>query len=188
MQLKNSAASGLKKIFYKVSKKYSAKLSGSNSLLYNKFVLYASFIISLLTLLMWAMSGHFIPIVVFLLAGYLTSFFSKNMIVILVIAFVVSNVVKSGSSIALEGMNNPESDEEKPEGVENKEEEEKEEKEGLPEKHASKKHTDGLTTQKEYSQESEGLEGEDENKTPCMVDKDCESGYKCDNYRCVSVK
>lgn len=104
MQLKKSASSGLKKIYNKAAQNYSAKLSGSNSLLYNKFVLYASFIVCLINLLIWMFSGKIAPVAIFLLAGYLTSFFSKNMIVILVISFVVSNVIHSGTSIVLEGM------------------------------------------------------------------------------------
>lgn len=109
MALKKTASSTIKKLYNKASQNYSAKLAGSKSLLYNKYVLYVSFIICFMNLLIWMFSGEFVHVAVFLLVGYLTSRFSKNMIVILVISLVVSNVFKSGSNIVLEGMESKES-------------------------------------------------------------------------------
>ncbi len=72
-------------------------------LLYNKWVLYAAFLVSLLNLLVWLVAGDIMNAIVFLLIGFLTSFFSKNMVVVLVFALVVSNVLKFGLSIGQEG-------------------------------------------------------------------------------------
>ena len=72
-------------------------------LLYNKWVLYGVFIVSLLNLLVWLVMGDIMNAIVFILIGFLTSFFSKNMVVILVFALVVSNVLKFGLSIGQEG-------------------------------------------------------------------------------------
>jgi hypothetical protein len=104
MALKKSASSTVKKLYNKALQNYSAKLAGNKSLLYNQYVLYASFIVCFINLLIWLFSGEFAHVAVFLLVGYLTSRFSKNMIVILVISLVISNVFKSGSNIVLEGM------------------------------------------------------------------------------------
>jgi hypothetical protein len=100
-QLKNTVAS-LNGFFKKISKHMSAKSSGSG-LLYNKVVLYVAFIVSLINLLIWLVAGDIMNVVVFLLVGFLTTFFSKNMVVVLVFALVISNVVKFGLSIGQEG-------------------------------------------------------------------------------------
>lgn len=198
MALKKSASSTVKKLYNKASQNYSAKLAGSKSLLYNKFVLYAAFIVCLINLLIWLFSGEFIHVAVFLLVGYLTTYFSKNMIVILVISLVVSNVVKSGTSIVLEGMVVKEGNEE---GVYHTKEGSTTIREGR---------TDYINNQRESPPESqegadpdvadqegadpegadtESYEGVDTTSNTCMVDKDCESGYKCnDKYVCVSAK
>jgi len=72
-------------------------------LLYNKWVLYCAFLVSLLNLLVWVVAGDIMNVVIFILIGFLTSFFSKNMVVILVFAFVISNVLKFGLTIGQEG-------------------------------------------------------------------------------------
>lgn len=100
-QLKNTVAS-LNGFFKKISKHMSAKSTGSG-LLYNKVVLYVAFVVSLINLLIWLVAGDIINVVVFLLVGFLTTFFSKNMVVVLVFALVISNVVKFGLSIGQEG-------------------------------------------------------------------------------------
>jgi hypothetical protein len=111
-------------------------------LLYNKVVLYIVFIVSLINLLIWVVAGDTINIVIFLLVGFLTSFFSKNMIVILLFALVISNIVKYGTEVGEEGFDGKEGDkegmeEEFEEGIEEDFEEgvneEDEKKEGLEE-------------------------------------------------------
>lgn len=197
MQLKKTASAAIKKMYKKATENYSSKLAGNKSLLYNKYVLYVSFIICLINLLIWMFSGEFIHVTIFLLVGYLTSFFSKNMIVILVISLVVSNVVKSGSNIVLEGMDNKESENE--DGVYHPKGDKKEgmnkKKEGMKDKkNGDSEETEGLSKSKEDGEDSnEGIddapEGMDDTETPCTSDKDCEGGFRCnDKYVCVAAK
>lgn len=202
MALKKSASSTVKKLYNKAVQNYSAKLAGNKSLLYNKYVLYVSFVVCLLNLLIWLFSGEFIHVAVFLLVGYLTSYFSKNMIVILVIALVVSNVIKSGFNIVLEGMETKKEDDneegvyhKKGEGMKAGKKEGKETKEGMNgDKKHGKKTKEGMEDQEGVDETSEGgdesNEGVDEsNESPCTTDKDCDKGYNCnDKYVCVSAK
>ena len=52
----------------------------------------------------YGLSNDFYTPVIFVLVGIITSFFSKNMVVILTIALVSSNVIKHGNKIRYEGM------------------------------------------------------------------------------------
>jgi hypothetical protein len=180
MTIKKSASSTIKKLYGKAYQNYSAKIAGSRSLLYNKYVLYVSFAICLLNLMIWMFSGEFVHVGIFLLVGFLTSYFSKNMIVILVIAFVVSNVVKSGSNIVLEGMANESEDSKEKAG-------EDETKEGNDEVYNKKPAKEGVS-----NSEKEEVEGIDESAEgiddmPCTTDTDCTNGYKCnDKFVCVA--
>jgi hypothetical protein len=198
MALKKSASSTVKKLYNKASQNYSAKLAGSKSLLYNKFVLYAAFIVCFINLLIWLFSGEFIHVAVFLLVGYLTTYFSKNMIVILVIALVVSNVVKSGTNIVLEGMEGGDNQDgvyHAKEGARNR----RNRKEGMESSEGMDESAEGMDESAEGMDEStegvdesyEGVDGdesESKEKT-CLVDKDCEKGFKCnEKYVCASAK
>lgn len=197
MALKKSASSTVKKLYNKASQNYSAKLAGSKSLLYNKFVLYAAFIVCLINLLIWLFSGEFIHVAVFLLVGYLTTYFSKNMIVILVIALVVSNVVKSGTGIVLEGMESSEGGNNQ-DGVYHPKEGARNRKEGM-ESEGMDESAEGVDESAEGVDEStegvdestEGVDGDEygPKEKSCLVDKDCEKGYMCnDKYVCASAK
>ena len=66
----------------------------SHNVLHNRFVLYFIFGISILSLFYSVFIDDLLSVGVFLITSLLTSFFSKNMIVILVVAMVVSNVVR----------------------------------------------------------------------------------------------
>jgi hypothetical protein len=74
-----------------------------NSLLYNRTLLYCIFFIALVNLYALTVSGNYTFVAVFILVGFITSFFSKNMIVILVIAIAISNLLKLGLSGKQEG-------------------------------------------------------------------------------------
>jgi hypothetical protein len=102
MSISKQASSLFKGLYKRASKHMSGKMVGTG-LLYNKWVLYAVFLVSLLNLLVWLVAGDIMNAIVFLLIGFLTSFFSKNMVVVLVFALVVSNVLKFGLSIGQEG-------------------------------------------------------------------------------------
>jgi len=75
----------------------------AKAILYNRYVLYAVLAIALGNLYAFAISKNISYIVIFALVGFLTSFFSKNMIVILVISLVITNLLKLGSSGRIEG-------------------------------------------------------------------------------------
>lgn len=100
-------------------------MSGSshrgNSILHNSAVLYTVFAIALVNLLSYVMVGDIRHSIVFLLTGFVVSFLSKNMVVILCIAMAVTNIVKVAMG-SREGMED---------GAAAAEEKEKEEKEGM---------------------------------------------------------
>jgi hypothetical protein len=66
----------------------------SNQILHNRFVLYFIFILAVGNLFHFVFSKDMMSVGAFIAAGLLTSFFSKNMVVIMVIAMVVSNVIR----------------------------------------------------------------------------------------------
>jgi len=75
----------------------------NNAIIHNRFVLYFILFIALANLYFLTMSGDLVFTSIFLLVGFLTSFFSKNMLVILFIAVTITNVLKYGSAIKQEG-------------------------------------------------------------------------------------
>lgn len=140
MSFSKQASSVFKDLYKKAAKNIAGKMVGTG-LLYNKWVLYSAFLVSIIYLLVWVVAGDIMNVVIFILIGFLTSFFSKNMVVILVFALVISNVLKFGLSIGQEGFE---------EGDENMEEETEhvKEAEGLTEgkkNRNSKKSASGTT-------------------------------------------
>lgn len=96
--------------------------SGSSaSMLNNKWILYAMLFISVVDLFNFYSMGDMTALAIFIVAGFLTSYFSKNMLVILVIAIAVAHIARYGSA-SLEGMEGEEEEEE--EDVESEPEEE----------------------------------------------------------------
>lgn len=89
-------------------KKAQAVMSKSNTnskLLGNKYLLYLVLFLAIADLLIFATSGDILFIVVFILVGIVTAAFSKNMIIILIVAMVVTNIIKFGSAMkTTEGM------------------------------------------------------------------------------------
>ena len=76
------------------------KYGDFNPLLKSRLVLYFLFLISLANLYTFVSSGNAIYAAVFVLVGFLTTFFSKNMIVIMMVALAVSNVFLYGKQIS----------------------------------------------------------------------------------------
>jgi hypothetical protein len=62
----------------------------------NKFVLYAFLAMTLVQVLFFVNSGDIAAVVTLGLIGFLTSFFSKNMIVIMCVALTVSSILQYG--------------------------------------------------------------------------------------------
>lgn len=73
------------------------------SLLYNRYVLYFVFIVAVGNLLALFAIGDMNSAVVFVIVGFLTSFFSKNMVVILCVCMAVTNILKYGAARYSEG-------------------------------------------------------------------------------------
>jgi hypothetical protein len=64
------------------------------NIIHNRFVLYFFVFLAVSNLYFLAMTGENTSIAVFILAGFLTSFFSKNMIIVLFVAICLTNVLR----------------------------------------------------------------------------------------------
>ena len=102
------------------------KVSNKNAILHNKYVLYLIFIIALGNLLTLVYTYDYYSASIFVLIGFLTSFFSKNMIVILFIAIAFTNIIKYGAKAGVEVMTSDEKEDTEAEEKEDAESEEKE--------------------------------------------------------------
>ena len=87
-------AKSLSKSFSKSMKSTGDFKKISHDVLHNRPVLYFIFAIAVGNLFNFVFSNDLMSVGVFIATGLLTSFFSKNMIVIMVVAMVVSNVVR----------------------------------------------------------------------------------------------
>jgi len=91
-----------KKFSSSVNKMFNSKNQITN-LAHNKFVLYFLLLVSLANLYYLVMNGEHMFAVIFILVGFVTSFFSKNMIIILFIALCITSILKCGGSCIKEG-------------------------------------------------------------------------------------
>jgi len=80
------------------------KASKNHNILHNRIILYVIFIIALFDLLSFLYVYDYYSASIFVIIGFLTSFFSKNMIVILFISIAFTNIIKYGSKASVEGM------------------------------------------------------------------------------------
>lgn len=124
-------------------------INKSINVLTNKWILYAVLFISIVDLFNFYSKGDTIAIAIFFVAGFLTTYFSKNMLVILIIAIAITHIARFGSNATsnanFEGMETEEDDEdEEKEGMEDEEEEPVDE--GITDANdAEKKTADDLT-------------------------------------------
>lgn len=100
--------------------------SASGKILYNKWILYLMFIISLVDLTQFYMRGNTNAILLFFAVGLLTTFFSKNMTVVLVIALALTHIVSYGTGALAEGLEGQEEEADEEEADEEEEVEEEE--------------------------------------------------------------
>ena len=84
----------------KALSKFSLKIS---PILKNRAVLYFLLLLAIIDSVVFATKGDNMSIVVLLLVGFLTTFFSKNMIVVLAIALCATHLFKYGIKNAMEG-------------------------------------------------------------------------------------
>lgn len=75
------------------------KVNSKTGLLHNTYLLYVIFFLSIANLFIMVSSRDYQSCIIFILTGILTSFFSKNMIVIMSIAMIVAYVLKNKVSI-----------------------------------------------------------------------------------------
>jgi len=122
----------------------------STEVLQNKFVLYFVFVLAVGNLFHFVFKQDLMSVGMFIATGLLTSFFSKNMTVIMVVAIVVANIFQIGKG--RDGFNT----EEEEEGFE-----EKEDDEGFEDK-----------------EDDEGFEDKDDEEG--FEDKDDEEGFEDD--------
>ena len=118
--------------------------TSNNPIIHNKMILYIIFFISLADLFILLSENDIFSITIFILIGFLTTYFSKNMLIVLFISLVITNLFKYGSTITNEGFEEEEK-EEKEEGFKEEEgegfEEEEEEK---PKKKSKKSKEEGF--------------------------------------------
>jgi hypothetical protein len=105
----------------------------------NKIVLYAFLAMTLVQVLFFVNSGDIAAVVTLGLIGFLTSFFSKNMIVIMFVALTVSSILQYGiRANTHEGLENKE-DEQEPKSEESAQTDEKKSEEIPDEKKPDEK-------------------------------------------------
>jgi hypothetical protein len=76
------------------SKKSAVRFSGASSdLLHNKYVLYISFFFAILTAARYLFNFNLEAIIIFVVIGFLTTYFSKNMIVVLLTTTIGTNFI-----------------------------------------------------------------------------------------------
>jgi len=100
--------------------------SASGKILYNKWILYFIFVVGIYDVVHFYQRGNIMAVAIFVIVGFLTSFFSKNMIVVIVSAIAVSHIVAYGNKMTegfeKEGIDEDEENFEEKEGLEEEEE------------------------------------------------------------------
>ena len=102
--------------------------STSLNLLTNKWVLYIILILGVFDIFSFYQNGYNLSLYVFFIVGVLTSFFSKNMIVIIVTAMAISHIFTYGEKMS-EGFEEEKEEEEGFEEEDEKQDESEDEKE-----------------------------------------------------------
>ena len=137
--------------------------STQGGFLTNKWFLYLVLFSAVFDLFYFYGKGDMYALTIFFIIGFLASFFSKNMVVILILAIVLTHLIRYGKNLS-EGFEDKEEeevfeDEEEKEGFEDKEEEEgfEEEEEGFEDKEEE----EGFEDKEEEEEEEEGFEEDD---------------------------
>ena len=97
----------MSKSLAKITKSVKGKYFGKDSLIHNNIVLYVVFALALINFTAYVMVGDIQHVIVFALTGFIVSFMSKNMVVILSLAMAITNIVKmtmGGRRGRLEGL------------------------------------------------------------------------------------
>jgi len=81
------------------------KMDFNKNILHNKYLLYVIFFISMGNFFIELMNGDMYFVALYILIGVLTTFFNKNMIVVLSLAAIFANILKYGRASTYEGFN-----------------------------------------------------------------------------------
>ena len=139
-----------------------------NPILQSRLVLYVLFFFSVLTLFGFALNKEYVFAIIFIIVGFLTSFFSKNMIVILFLSLAVTNIIIQGLRGQLgsrkEGLANHEENQEEEDEEEEDEEKEEEENTGEQESMVSKT-KESMKSQQKKQESMETLLESDKKKS-----------------------
>ena len=92
----NSIRKVVNNIKFPKSLNISLNIDGSG-LLHNKSILYLIFAISFGNFMLELIGGDFYFVVIYLIIGFLTTFFNKNMIVVLLMSTIFANILKYGN-------------------------------------------------------------------------------------------
>lgn len=132
------------------------KVSNKKNILHNKYILYFIFFIALGDLLILGYNNDYYSVSIFILIGFLTSFFSKNMIVIMIMAIAFTNIILIyGVDRRIEGMTSEETEE--------KTDNEKTDDEKTDDEKTDKKTDEEKTDKKKKKKEKKSDENVDEN-------------------------
>jgi hypothetical protein len=94
------------------------------SILYNRYLLYFIFAVTIGNIVQLMTQQDHMSVVIMVIVGLLTSFFSKNMVVIMCIALVVTNLLKYGTRLRSEGFKTMDGEEKEDDDDEEEDEEE----------------------------------------------------------------
>jgi hypothetical protein len=94
LELKKNSNNKLNRILNNRSSSSSSDFLSKNWL-YCRWVLYTVFLLSIGNIYYLLLGGDYFTLAVFILVAFLTTFFSKNMVVILCISLVISTILKS---------------------------------------------------------------------------------------------
>ena len=72
-----------------------------NSILHNRVVLYLFLFVAFVEMLYFISSKDYASFSILLIVGFLTSFFNKNMVIVLLLSLLVTNVIKYGTGSRL---------------------------------------------------------------------------------------
>ena len=133
------------------NQKMSEVLRNPGKILYNRFVMYFILVLAIADLLFLAVGGELMLVATFLLIGFVTSFFSKNMVVIMTVAMATVNIIRFGTGQKFEGLENEDEDKEKKEKEE--EAKKKDEEDAKKKKDDAKKKKEEEETKKKKDEE-----------------------------------
>jgi len=89
----------MSKNIWKSTKQWLERTLDFRNVLQSRLILYFLFVLTLGNLYVFVSTGSGLYAAVLLIVGYLTTFYSKNMIVVMFVALVTANVLKYGSSV-----------------------------------------------------------------------------------------